>query len=240
MIRLLLASAALGALAQSATAEPITAKADQKVGPAFDIVEAMASLKGGELIFSMSVSGEAGSDKPAATGKFEGSQVHAYVWPTSLDSAAAGFGEGEGILALAVTAHPDFDDTPAYDENGDGKADNDGAEWHSHWVVLAKDESCGGGLKVKDIAPGQKVVLPKTAPGVPLFLDSPGHAPAFSGPKLTIRLPAPEGAEGASFDGVAAGLRVSAEGKAPLLCVSEVFKVASGDLSLPGKVGREE
>jgi hypothetical protein len=174
MIKFLFAGAALSILAQPVLAEPITAKADQKVKPAL------------------------------------------------------------------VTAHPDFDDTPKYDENGDGKADNDGGDWHSHWVVLAKDDSCGGGLKVKDIAPGQTVVLPKTAPGVPLFLDSPGHAPAVDGPKLTIRLPAPKGAEGANFDGVAAGLRVSAEGKAPLLCVSEVFKVASGDLSLPGEIKKEE
>jgi len=33
-----------------------------------------------------------------------------------------------------------------------------------------------------------------------------------------------------------AGLRVSHEMKAPLLCVTDVFKVASGDLSLPGSV----
>ena len=36
------------------------------------------------------------------------------------------------------------------------------------------------------------------------------------------------------FDGVTAGLRVNASVHAPLLCVVNVFKVASGDLSLPG------
>jgi hypothetical protein len=41
---------------------------------------------------------------------------------------------------------------------------------------------------------------------------------------------------GASFDGVTAGLRVNANLHAPLLCVEDVFKVASGNLSLPGKV----
>jgi hypothetical protein len=40
-----------------------------------------------------------------------------------------------GILALAVTAHPDFDDTPLFDENADGDPANDGKSWHSHWVV---------------------------------------------------------------------------------------------------------
>jgi hypothetical protein len=44
--------------------------------------------------------------------------------------------------------------------------------------------------------------------------------------------------EGVSFDGVTAGLRVNASVHAPLLCVADVFDVASGDLSLPGKVRR--
>jgi hypothetical protein len=46
--------------------------------------------------------------------------------------------------------------------------------------------------------------------------------------RLEVRVP--------RFDGVAAGLRVIASAHAPLLCVVDVFKVASGDLSLPGKV----
>jgi hypothetical protein len=40
----------------------------------------------------------------------------------------------------------------------------------------------------------------------------------------------------ASFDGVTAGLRINANLHAPLLCVANVFKIASGNLSLPGKV----
>ena len=39
----------------------------------------------------------------------------------ALDAGAVGFDRGAGILALAVTAHPDFDDTPLFDENGDGE-----------------------------------------------------------------------------------------------------------------------
>jgi hypothetical protein len=42
--------------------------------------------------------------------------------------------------------------------------------------------------------------------------------------------------KGASYDGVTAGLRVDGNLHAPLLCVANVFKVASGNLSLPGKV----
>jgi hypothetical protein len=41
-----------------------------------------------------------------------------------------------------------------------------------------------------------------------------------------------------TFDGVTAGLRVNANVHAPLLCVTDVFDVASGDLSLPGQVNK--
>ena len=44
------------------------------------------------------------------------------------------------------------------------------------------------------------------------------------------------GIAGAKFDGVTAGLKVDGNLHAPLLCVSNVFKVASGNLSLPGQV----
>jgi hypothetical protein len=41
---------------------------------------------------------------------------------------------------------------------------------------------------------------------------------------------------GASYDGVTSALRVNADLHAPLLCVENVFDVASGDLSLPGVI----
>ena len=41
---------------------------------------------------------------------------------------------------------------------------------------------------------------------------------------------------GVAFDGVTSGLRVNESAHAPLLCIVGVFDVASGDLSLPGKV----
>jgi len=41
-----------------------------------------------------------------------------------------------------------------------------------------------------------------------------------------------------TFDGVTSGLRVNANVHAPLLCVTDVFDVASGDLSLPGVVDK--
>ena len=89
----------------------------------------------------MAASGKAGASRPAATGKLAGSQVFSYVWPTTLDPAIVGFEPKAGILAFAVTAHPDFDDTPLFDENGNGDLADDGDVWHSHWVVLAKDDA---------------------------------------------------------------------------------------------------
>ena len=87
-----------------------------------------------------------------------------------------GFEHGAGTLALAVTAHPDFDDTPLYDENRDGQRGNDGNLWHSHWVVLKPTEACGkDALAVVDIPEGTKPRLPKTWPGLPILLAT-GYA----------------------------------------------------------------
>ena len=121
-----------------------------------------------------------GQQKPVAIGQLAGAKVESYVWPTSLDPAVAGFDPGSGILSLAITAHPDFDDTPLYDEDRDGDPANDGAEWHSHWVVLVPDAACGAGLKVRDVSPGVDL-LPDTAPYLPIALDSPGMSPLLSG-----------------------------------------------------------
>src|SRR5690606_23204001 len=108
-------------------------------------------------IFRMQVASQAGKNKPAATGKLAGSSVFSYVWPTTLNSYEVGFEKDAGILALAVTAHPDFDDTPLYDENGDNNTENDGNIWHSHWVVLKPNEACGkDALAVVDIPKGEK------------------------------------------------------------------------------------
>lgn len=225
--------ATLAALAP-ALAHDINAEPDPKVPAAFDITGASATTDGRLATFIIEVTGKAGSQVPEKTGKLTGARVDAYVWPTKLDPAAAGFDENSGILALAVTAHPDFDDTPLFDENGDGILDNDGAGWHSHWVVLAEDKACGGGLKVRDVSPG-KDLLPPTAPGLPIALDSPGMSPLIDGATVRITVPV-EGAANVNFDAVAASLQVHAEGKAPLLCVTGTYKVASGALSLPGVI----
>lgn len=206
---------------------------------AFDIVHARIRTEGNHAIFHMAVSGRAGESRPTPTGMLAGSAVFSYVWPTDLDPSVVGFEPKAGILAFAVTAHPDFDDTPLFDENGDGNAGNDGDLWHSHWVVLTRDDACGpDSLKVVDIPEGAKPRLPKTWPGLPLLIDSPGWSPRIDRDTVEVRVPFDDIGliQGARFDGVTAALRVNASVHAPLLCVADVFKVASGDLSLPGKV----
>ena len=235
-----MAAVTLILMASTAYAEGITAKAgDSKTTADFDIVHAKVTAADNWLTFDMAVSSKAGESKPTSVGKLAGSRVFSYVWPTKIDSATVGFEKDQGILSLAVTAHPDFDDTPLFDENGDGNLENDGNLWHAHWVVLVPDDACGakGALKVRDIPEGAKPALPPTWPGLPILIDSPGYSPVFSGEKVTVRVPFRNAQElkGVAFDGVTAGLRVNESAHAPLLCVENVFDVASGDLSLPGK-----
>lgn len=204
-----------------------------------DILAAHAHREGNIVTFHMTTNGVAGADKPKARGQLGGAPAHAYVWPTSLDSSAVGFEEGAGILALAAAVHPDFDDTPLFDENRDGNAGNDGETWHSHWVVLTPTEACGpGALAVKDIPEGAKPRLPATWPGLPILLDSPGFTPLFDGPEVSVNVAFAQGVstEGVSYDGVTAALRVNANIHAPLFCVTDVYDIASGDLTLPGEL----
>ncbi|MCH9698695.1 MAG: hypothetical protein K0U68_11375 [Gammaproteobacteria bacterium] len=238
---LLAATILLSACAHTHHTEGIQAERDNARLAPFDIIHTKISIEGNTAVFHMVVSSNAGTSKPAATGKLAGSSVFSYVWPTTLDSYEAGFEHDAGILALAVTAHPDFDDTPLFDENGDGNLNNDGNVWHSHWVVLQPNERCGkGALGVVDIPEGAKPRLPKTWPGLSILLDSPGWEPTFSSETVEVRVAFDDIGviNTAGFDGVTAGLRVNQSVHAPLLCVVDVKDIASGDLSLPGKVNR--
>ncbi len=219
----------------------LASKPAPAVKPPYDIVHTKITTEGNTAVFHMAVSGKAGAMQPSKAGKLAGARVFSYVWPTSLDPMAVGFEAKAGILAFAVTSHPDFDDTPLFDEDGDGNPKNDGKLWHSHWVVLQPDEACGPrALKVADIPEGTKPRVPKTWPGLPILIDSPGWQPSFRTDTLQVRVPFDDisAVQEARFDGVTAGLRINASVHAPLLCVVDVFKVASGDLSLPGRVGR--
>ena len=207
----------------------------------FDIIHTKITTKDNVATFHMAVSGKAGKSKPTSTGQLAGSDVFSYVWPTSIDSYHVGFAKDAGILALAVTSHPDFDDTPLFDENGDGDTQNDGNVWHSHWVVLQPNEQCGtGALGVVDIPKGAKPRLPKTWPGLPILLDSPGWNPTFNRDTVEVKVPFDDIGivKSTTFDGVTAGLRVNQSIHAPLLCVIDVIDIASGDLSLPGIVNQ--
>ena len=217
----------------------VTSKANSNVLAAFDILAAHAHRDGRVVTFHMTTHGVAGSETPAPAGELAGAPVLSYVWPTSLDPSVVGFEGKTGILALAATSHPDFDDTPLFDEDGDGNPANDGTKWHSHWVVLTPTEACGeGALGVRDIPEGTSPAMPATWPGLPIFIDSPGYTPLFDGPEIKINVPFvnADSLAGTAYDGVTAALRVNANIHAPLLCVTDVFDVASGDLSLPGEL----
>ena len=219
----------------------LSAESSPNTPAPFDIVHARIRTEGNVAVFHMAVSGRAGETTPTATGQFAGSEVFSYVWPTTIDPYEVGFEHGAGLLALAVTAHPDFDDTPLFDESRDGDLSNDGGLWHMHWVVLGPDPACGNGtLKVIDIPDGARPRLPPTWPGAPILLDSPGWQPLLDQDTVEVRVPFANIAmiNEARFDGVTAGLRVNASAHAPLLCVANVFDVASGDLSLPGRVNQ--
>lgn len=235
------AALAAAALAAHAHSGGIASAPSKAVNPDFDIVHTKITTEGNLAVFHVAVSGKAGNSRPSRTGKLAGSKIFSYVWPTTLDPSVVGFDKGAGILAFAVTSHPDFDDTPLYDENGDGILTNDGDLWHSHWVVLKPDDACGkGALKIVDIPEGSKPKLPRTWPGLPILIDSPAYSPVFKGDTLEVRVPFDDigAVEAAGFDGVASALRVNESVHDPLVCVVDVFKVASGKLSLPGKVDK--
>ncbi len=238
-------AAATMALALGLAATPPAAQSPQRHGAGgiaatrgnaaiadYDIVRAAITIEREAAVFRIEVAGQAGATRPAATGRFAGSEVHAYVWPTTLDSGTVGFDPGQGILALAVTFHPDFDDgAPGRERNRH--------VWHSHWVVLGPDPACApAALKVQDLPRDRHPRVPGDWPGVPLMLSSPELPPVLAGNAIEVRVPMADlpGLREARFDGVTAGLKVNGDLHAPLLCVAGVLDVASGNLSLPGRV----
>jgi hypothetical protein len=188
------------------------------------------------LAFSVTVDGTAGATTPSPNGALDGAPVLGYVFPTTLPTSAVGFGTVEGTLALAVTSHPDFDDTPLWDENGDANPDNDGVVYHTHWVVLQQDDRVAGGLSVREYEEEADVTLPATHPGMPMYLDSPGFSVVRNGDTLTVPVPADRVAGHTDFrvDAVTAYMEVNtSDDERPMLGVYEVYEILSGDLSLP-------
>lgn len=188
-------------------------------------------------VWEINVNGKAGNTTPKPKGQMDGAPVLGYVFPTSLKPTDVGFNQTDGIVALALTSHPDFDDTPLWDENSDKIFDNDGIVWHPHWVVLIKDKRVAGGLAVKQFKKDDKTVaLPPTNPGMPMYMDSPGFPVHTSGNKITVVVPnyRMNNETDFKYDGVGAFMKVNtSKDNLPMLGVYEVFSVASGDLSLP-------
>lgn len=201
-------------------------------------VSHMANL--GITVWEIAVQGKAGNTTPTKVGQLDGALVLGYVFPTSLQPTDVGFSHTDGIVALALTSHPDFDDTPLWDENNDKDYKNDGVVWHPHWVVLHADQRVKGGLAVKQFKKvDETVFLPPTNPGMPMYMDSPGYPVTTAGNTITVVVPDYRINHQTSFnyDGVAAFMKVNTSNdQLPMLGVYEVYSVASGDLSLPYKV----
>lgn len=194
----------------------------------------------GITVWEIEVRGTAGNTTPNKAGQLNGAPVLGYVFPTTLRPTDVGFNETDGIVALALTSHPDFDDTPLWDENNDNVFNNDGLVWHPHWVVLINDDRVAGGFSVKQFKKADKtVVLPPTNPGMPMYMDSPGYPVTTK--TNTIKVVVPNyrinNQNDFSYDGVTAFMQVNTSNEAlPMLGVYKVYSIASGDLSLPYKV----
>lgn len=189
----------------------------------------------GTFVLSMDSASAIATSIPDPAGSLDGAPVLGYVFPTSIPPSEVGFTGAEGTLVLAVTSHPDFDDTPLWDESLDGRYDDDGGVYHVHWAVLVPDEDSPGGLSVP---PAGDITRPPTSP-MPMLLDSPGFHAFARGTTLTVLIPGwhlPT-TEAFNFDALTASMRVDASG-APTLRVEEVHEVLSGDLSLPNTVTR--
>lgn len=194
----------------------------------------------GITIWEIIVDGTAGKTTPTKVGQLDGAPVLGYVFPTSLKPTDVGFNQTDGIVALALTSHPDFDDTPLWDENSDQIFDNDGIIWHPHWVILHEDKRVDGGLSVKQFKKADEtVVLPPTNPGMPMYMDSPGYPVTTKNNTIKVVVPnyRMNNKTDFNYDGVTAFMKVNTSNEnLPMLGVYEVFSVASGDLSLPYKV----
>ncbi|MCF6348572.1 MAG: hypothetical protein L3J20_09780 [Flavobacteriaceae bacterium] len=190
-----------------------------------------------QLVFAITVEGNAGVSVPTAVGQMDGAPVLGYVFPTTLASTDVGFGNTTGIVAMALTSHPDFDDTPLWDENLDRNYTNDGVVWHAHWVILEENTTVPGGLAVKEFdASDPTIVLPPTNPGMPMYMDSPGFSVVAKGNTIKVIVPAyrMNNRTDFNFDAVTAYMEVNTSNSSfPLLGVYAIYSVASGDLSLP-------
>lgn len=197
-----------------------------------------ADLK--QLVMSIQVRGQAGATMPDSTGKLDGSGVLGYVFPTTLKPEDVGFSQTDGIVALALTSHPDFDDSPLWDENNNGVFSDDGRLWHPHWVILVNDDRVKGGFSVKEFKKEDTgVKLPPTAPPMPMYMDSPGFQVVTKGNTIQVVIPSYRinNKTDFKFDAVTCYMSVNtSDMMMPMLGVMDVYSVASGKLTLPYSV----
>ena len=201
----------------------------------FDLEDASATLgQNSTVVFQQIVKGIAGGTQPQSFGQLDGAAVLGHVFPTTLNSSDIGFDADQGIVALAITIHPDFDDTPLVDENDDGDFANDGAIAHSHWVVLTPDTRVDNiGLSVKELdLDDLTITKPATHPGLPLYIDSPNFFVETVDDTLSVHVPteAMNNRTDFHFDAVTAFLEVHGDAE-PLLGVYVVYDILGGDLA---------
>lgn len=231
----------LGSIATSKVAfsEPVNSVNSVGSTPDLELRQAQVSyLKDLDLlIFEQKVAGNMGNTLPTAAGQLDTAPVLGYVFPTTLKPENVGFNATEGIVALAVTSHPDFDDTSLWDEDNDADYSNDGVIWHTHWVILTEDKRVPGGLSVKEFNQEDSiVVLPPTNPGMDMYMDSPGFSVVSQQDSFKVLVPAQRVNNNLDFkfDGVTAYMEVNTSDRnRPLLGVYQVYSVLSKDLSLP-------
>ena len=167
----------------------ILSGADSDKVASLNILATHAHCDRNKVTFHMTTNGAAGADPAVAVGQMAGAPATLYVWPTSLDPSTVRFEGGTGILSLAAATRPNFDDTTLFDGNANGKVDNEGGYWHSHWVVLTPTPECGeGALAVRDITERSNPKLPATWPRLPISLDSPRFNPVFDGSEVVINV----------------------------------------------------
>ncbi len=144
-----------------------------------------------ELVLSIKVKGKAGGTTPDSLGDINNAGILTYLFTTSLKAEDIGFSKTEGLVALAITSHPDLDFSPLWDENNNGVYNDDGRSWQAHWVILVKEERVGGGYAVKELKnEDQTIMLPKTAAGnVPVCLDSPGFQVVMKDHTIKVVIP---------------------------------------------------